>query len=79
MDRKLIRLAVEDINLTEVENSVLVQTAGDTDFIFDAEVFDVLIERYLELMGLGIDTNHFCDCEDGECEGCGDDVEKEVW
>jgi len=76
MDRNLIRLTVEDINLTEIENSVLLQTAGETDIIFDDGVMEILIEKYLEMCGYDAGE---CECNGDSCVGCGDGEAKEIW
>ena len=73
MDRKTIRLTAEDINLTEVETSVLMQTTGDVDIIFDDGVVDILFEKYFTLLGWSEWT------EDDIDDAVGDDAEKQIW
>ena len=73
MDRKTIRLTAEDINLTEVETSVLMQTTGDVDIIFDDGVVDILFEKYFTLLGWPEWT------EDDIDDAVGDDAEKQIW
>lgn len=80
MDRKLIRIGADDLNLTEVEGNILIQTAGDTDLILDIPAMDTLIQKYLESQGWeSMEIDKLGCCGDEDCEGCSDDVERQVW
>jgi len=72
MDRNLIELTNEDINLTIIENNILLQTTGNTDVIFEKKVMDTLIQEYLNISVFGVKSDEACGCGHHKICGCGD-------